>query len=122
MQRLKRNLLIAVCATFALVALCYRIYFEYVPRGVEYIPFTGHSFELPKITSPNGKSYRVYVNDAGGMHSGNYWTWVIDRDLLTGRFVVTEGYITSEYSTGDSDLNIEWDGDTPVIQFENGRY
>lgn len=84
-----------------------RIYFEYVPREVAYVPFVDYSHELPLITSPKGKSYQVFANDAGAMHSGNYWTWVIDSHWLAGRYVVTEGYITSEYSTGDSDLVVK---------------
>lgn len=122
MHRIKRTLFIVTCSTCVVVAIGVRAYFEYVPRGAAFIPFTGHSHELPAITSPNGASYRVFVNDAGAMHSGNYWTWVVGHHWLTGRYVVTEGYISTEYSTGDSDLVVNWNADIPVIDFEDGRY
>lgn len=121
-QHRKRKILIALACFIGVSVAGVRIYYEFVPRGVSFISFTGYSRQLPSITSPNGKTYQVFVNDAGAMHSGNYWTWVIDNHLLTGRYVVSEGYITSEYSTVDSDLIVEWDGDIPNIPFEKGRY
>ena len=118
----KRNLLITVVVLLVIPAVCVRIYYEIVPRGASFEPFLGYSHELPTITSPNGKPYRVFVNDAGAMHSGNHWTWVVDGHWLTGRYVVAEGYVTSEFATGEADLVVKWNGDQPVIRFEADRY
>ncbi len=122
MPQLTRKTIISIGSIVGAFAVGARIYYQLVPRGVEFTPFTEYSRQLSSVTSPNGKTYEVFVNDAGAAHSGNYWTWVIDNNWLTGRYVVTEGYITSEYSTGDSKLTVEWDGDIPDILFEKGRY
>ncbi|MGB0561772.1 MAG: hypothetical protein ACPGVO_08190 [Spirulinaceae cyanobacterium] len=121
MQPLKRKVLIALVCT-GMLATGVRIYYQWVPRGVAYTPFTSYSHQLPMLTSPNGKTYQVFVNDAGAMHSGNYWAWVIDSHWLTGRYVVTEGYLTSDYAKGELELIVEWDSDLPVIAFEDDRY
>ena len=58
---------------------CVRLYCGVVPRGASLEPFVGYSRELKRITPPQGKMYRVFVNDAGAIHSGNHWVWVVDH-------------------------------------------
>lgn len=122
MQRLTRKTLISVGCIVSALAVGVRIYYQLVPRGVEFTPFTEYSRQLPSVTAPNGKTYEAFVNDAGALHSGNYWTWIIDNHWLTGRYVATEGYLTSEYASGDTQLTVEWDGDVPKLPFKNERY
>lgn len=122
MPRLTRKTLISVGCIFSVLAISVRIYYQLVPRGVAFTPFTEYSRQLPSITAPNGKTYEVVVNDAGALHSGNYWTWVIDSHWLTGRYVATEGYLTSEYATGDRPLTVEWNGNVPKLPFKKERY
>lgn len=121
MGRTKRNLPRFIVGLVVVPAACIRLYFELVPRGAPLEPFLGYSFELPAITSPRGKSYRVFINDAGAAHSGNHWTWIVDHHWLTGRYVVAEGYLTSEYANQSSALVVQWNGDRPIIDFETGR-
>lgn len=121
MQRKNRRRLTILACLIALTAICFRIYFELVPRGASIIPFVGFSRELQTITSPTGQTFQVFVNDAGGMHSGNHTTWVVDRHWLTGRYVVMKGYVTPACATGKVPLVVRWNGDQPVVQFEKGR-
>ena len=118
---MKYKLLIAAVCILLIPLFCMRLYHAFVPRGASLEPFVGYSRELPPISSVTGKTYRVYANDAGAMHSGNHWVWVVDHHWLTGRRVVLEGYVTPEFATGDTDLLVEWKGDMPVIQFAAGR-
>ena len=56
-----------------------------VPLGASLEPLIGYSRELKRINSPQGKMYRVFVNDAGAMHSGNRWVWAVDHGWISGR-------------------------------------
>jgi hypothetical protein len=119
---MKYKCFIAVACVLVVSLFCTRLYYSYVPRGASLEPFLGYSRELPSIRSPAGKTYRVFVNDAGAMHSGNHWVWVVDHAWITGRRVVSDGYVTPEYATGEIALVVKWNGDEPVIQFAAGRY
>lgn len=117
-----RDLFLTIAFMAISVPGCLRLYHAFVPRGADFYPFTTASFQLTELESPSGKTYRVFVNDAGAMHSGNYWTWIVEDNLLSGMNVVSEGYITSEYSTGESELTVSWENDQPSVQFEPSRY
>lgn len=110
-------LVLAVCATV-------RIYFIFVPRGVSLEPYLLASVNGGEIISPNGTHYEVWFNDAGGAHSGNHWTWIVQDHIVFGRSVVTEGYLTSEFVVGADrkPFPVAWEGNRPVIEFADGRY
>ena len=118
---MKYKLLITVACILLMLLFCMRLYYEVVPRGASLEPFVGYSRELSTINSPAGKTYRVFVNDAGAMHSGNHWVWVVGHHWLTGRSVILEGYVTPQYATGEAELVLQWQGEVPVIQFAAGR-
>ena len=119
---MKQKNLIYLLLVLILPVFCVRFYYEVVPRGASLEPFVGYSRELNSITSPQGKIYRVFVNDAGAMHSGKHWVWVIDQGWIAGRYVVLEGYVDSEVAAGDAQLLVQWKGEQPIIQFESARY
>lgn len=118
---MKYKLLIAMACILLVPLFCTRLYYMVVPRGASLEPFVGYSQELSPISSPAGKTYRVFVNDAGAMHSGNHWVWVVDHHWLTGKRVILAGYVTPEYATGEAELLVQWQGDVPVIQFAATR-
>lgn len=74
------------------------------------------------MTAPNGTVYDVRVNDAGAMHSGNHWTWVVEYRWLTGMHVVTEGYLEPQVALDSNPIPVTWDGNRPVLPFAKGRY
>ncbi len=118
---MKHKLSIAVGCLLLMALFCTRLYYAFVPRGAALEPFVGYSRELSPISSPAGKTYRVFANDAGAMHSGNHWVWVVDHNWITGRHVILEGYVTPEYAAGEAELLVKWQGDMPAIQFAAGR-
>ena len=118
---MKYRFSIAVACTLLVPLLLMRVYYAFIPRGASLEPFVGYSRELNPIRSPAGKTCRVFVNDAGAMHSGNHWVWVIDHHWLTGKRVISDGYVTPEYANGEVELLVQWEGDVPVIQWADGR-
>jgi hypothetical protein len=61
------------------------------------------------MTSPGGSStIRVVVNDAGAMHSGNHWMWVLGKTFVGREKVLGEGYIDNiEYVRARS-IPVRW--------------
>ena len=106
----------------ALSLLLFRGYREFVPAGAKSTAYIMARIDGGTITSPNGKKYAIQFNDAGAMHSGHHWTWVIDYHWLTGMNVKTAGYLGAEYAVGQEQIPIEWSGDDPILPFKNGRY
>ena len=88
---MKYKLLIVVACILLMLLFCMRLYYEFVPRGASLEPFVGYSRELSTINSPAGKTYRVFVNDAGAMHSGNHWVWVVGQTWGVSVFVLGGG-------------------------------
>jgi hypothetical protein len=88
-------------------------------RSVE--PFLFWSRDLGTFRSPCGTSQvRVVVNDAGAMHSGNHWTWVLAPSPLGSR-VVAEGYLGSDAAGGQPPLR--WVSEREVeVTFLQGRH
>lgn len=111
---------IVALAIFIVASL--RVYREFVPAGANPIPYLGYSVDGGKITAPGGTSYNIRFNDAGGMHSGNHWTWVVKCNLLTGRYVEIAGYLGPEYAVDREKIPVQWDGELPVLPFRTGRY
>ena len=116
---LKRNkyLVIAAIALLCLV----RAWFAVVPFGASPIPFLVAKVDGGTIQSPNGHRYQVWFNDAGAMHSGPHWTWVVSGSLLFGKHVVTEGYLGPEHAVDKKPIAVNWGSGKPVIQFLDSR-
>ena len=114
---IKRTVIVATC-----LLLLLRGYRELVPAGAKSTAYILASVDGGTITSPNGSEYAIHFNDAGSMHSGNHWTWVVDYNWLTGLRVKTAGYLGAEYAVDREQIPIEWDGEDPILTFENGRY
>lgn len=120
-KRFKTTIKLAAILAILLLFLL-RGYREFVPAGAKSTAFILASVDGGTITSPSGNEYSIHFNDAGGMHSGRHWTWVVDYHWLTGLHVKTAGYLGAEFAVDREQIPIEWDGDNPVLPFENGRY
>jgi hypothetical protein len=96
-------ILLILCATVL------RVYHHFVPWHVSLIPYTLASVSGPKATSPDGRvSLSIVVNDAGAMHSGCFWTWIIDDSWFWGRYVVAEGYLRDNVAFEEQKLPLVW--------------
>ena len=111
---------IAIFAVLTLSVL--RIYREFAPAEAKSTAYILASVEGGTITSPAGNEYMIQFNDAGGMHSGHHWTWVVGYSWLTGSYVKTAGYLDAEYAVDGQQIPVKWNGEQPVFPFENGRY
>ena len=124
MKLRKRIFAISVVALIA-ISIWLRIYFQFIPRGLRWdslIPFTSATVDGGQIASPNGTPYRAWFNDAGGMHSGHHWTYIVGYNSLTGKLLVDEGYLGAEYAVEGEEIPISWNGESPVLPFRSGRY
>lgn len=111
-----------VFAVAILIVASFRVHREFVPAGANPIPYLGYSVDGGTITAPEGTSYNIRFNDAGGMHSGNHWTWVVKYNFLTGRYVEIAGYLGPEYAVDGEEIPVQWVGELPVLPFRAGRY
>src|SRR4051812_18884446 len=96
-----------------------------VPAGLRvgsFEPFYLWSRDLGTFPSPEGTlEVRVVVNDAGAMHSGNHWTWVLSFSRLCGWRVVAEGYLFYE-DTRRETLPLRWLSEKEIeVRFRQGR-
>ena len=110
---------IAILAVLALLFL--RVFREFVPAGAKPTAYILASVDGGTVSSPNGNEYAIKFNDAGAMHSGRHWTWVVGYSWLAGSYVKTAGYLGSEYAVEGKQIPIEWNGEHPVLPFESGR-
>ncbi len=99
-----------------------RIYREFVPAGAKPIAYLGFSIDAGNTVSPDGTLYSIRINDAGGMHSGNHWTWVVHHHWFFGLRIKTAGYLGPEYAVDGKTISVDWDGNEPVLPFLPGRY
>jgi len=66
------------------------------------------------LRSPDGSCIlNVYFNDAGAMHSGNHWTWIIKNDIFSGKSCVAQGYMSAVDKDGP--FPATWDGNEHMI-------
>jgi hypothetical protein len=95
-----------------------------VPRGVDKPSAFAWGEDGPPLVSPKGDwKLRVRFNDAGAMHSGNFWTWVIAKDRYGWEYVIAEGYSDSSVRYGEQALPVHWlDDGAFEIKFVDGRY
>lgn len=123
MKKLKRAGVFIICVVvFLLIAI--RAWPRVVPWGASVQPFLLASHSGGTLNSPdNQRELKVYFNDAGAMHSGNFWVWVVEDDWLLGPRVVNEGYLLQEHSNGTQPIPITWSaGNNFTIDFRPGRY
>ena len=108
-----RNLVILV-VLFALVASVWRTYRHIIPSGTAFYPYWAWLdpiVEGPKLVCPDDNSViQVQFCDAGGAQSGNYWTWLIIDEWLTGKHVIAEGYSDSYVRRGEATFPVRWLG------------
>lgn len=121
---LKRNLAVAAALVVVLGVAAVRGYFAIVPRGASFYPWTMARVDGPILKSPDGqRTVRVYFNDAGAMHSGNHWTWVVEDSWLCGRRVVSEGYLGPDVAVSGAPVPLEWGAHNEIrVQFLAGRH
>ena len=116
---------VVVCFAAALLVVAAWGFRQVVPAGLRLRsvePFYFWSRDLGTFTSPEGANeVRVLVNDAGAMHSGNHWAWVITSSAVWGRRIVAEGYVDSAEARGDS-LPLRWLSEDEIeVTFRQGR-
>lgn len=89
-----------------------------VPVGASITPFllasTDEGHTIP------GEPYQIIYNDAGGMHSGNFWTWIV-RDYGICRIVVAEGYSSTEVRKGEVPFPVRRTAGRIEVGFAKGR-
>jgi hypothetical protein len=121
---MKRNILIAAACVAVVALAAVRTYFGFVPRGAAFQPWVLARVDGPELRSPDGRRVvRVYFNDAGGMHSGNHWTWVVEDGWWLGRRVVAEGYLGPDVAVRGAAVPLEWGPDNEVrVRFLPRRY
>ena len=95
-----------------------------VPRGVNKPSAFAYGEDGTPLVSPVGDwVLRVRFNDAGAMHSGHHWTWVIARDRYGWEYVIAQGYSEPGIRRGERPLPVRWiDNDTFEVAFLDGRY
>ena len=89
-----------------------------VPIGASIQPFLLASTDEGHTIAD--QPYRIIYNDAGAMHSGNFWTWII-RDYGVCRVVVREGYSSTEVRKGRVPFPVRKVGGRTEIGFAKGR-
>ena len=95
-----------------------------MPWGASVGPFVLASDSGPTLRSPDGRrTLQVYFNDAGAMHSGNHWTWVVEDLWLAGPRVVSEGYLGPAIRRGEEPVPLAWANDNRFgIAFAPSRH
>ncbi len=97
--KILRRVILAGIALLAVTILWTRI----VPIGASPQPFLLASVdEGHRIPD---RPYQIYYNDAGAMHSGNFWTWIV-KDYGVFKVVVAEGYSTTSVRRGEVSMPI----------------
>lgn len=90
---------IITCSIVIVISLSSRI----VPFKANPIPYLVASVdEGHKVP---GKPYRIIYNDGGGMHSGNFWTYLV-KDSAVFSSVIVQGYQTSDVRYGKSPIPV----------------
>jgi hypothetical protein len=117
----RRIALLALAAAAALLG--WRAYRAVVPSGAGFTPYACYSVVKGVYSSPRGRHHlRVVYNDAGAMHSGNHWTWLVTDHWFTGKRVVAQGYRSAPEIWAEP-FEINWvDDDTFGVSFLTKRY
>lgn len=86
-------------------------------------PFYMWSRDLGSFPSPEGtNAVQIVVNDAGAMHSGNHWVWIIHSTRLSGQRILAEGYV--EFVERDRErFPLRWVSEGEIeVTFCQGRH
>ena len=113
---MKNSRRLKVVRVFCLIAiiclLAVRLFREFVPGGATVLPFWLASDNGPELTSPSGaRVVYVFFNDAGALHSGGHWTWVVEDHWFFGPRVVAEDELSRSIRNGDEPVPLSWDED-----------
>ena len=113
-----------VCAAVLFLTLAWRVR-QVVPLGLRlrsFVPFYFASRDLGTFSSPEGTNeVTVIINDAGAMHSGNHWTWIIKSSPHDGGQVVAEGYLLYPDTCRET-LPLRWLSERKIeVRFRQGR-
>ena len=109
---------------FAIIAYPLTIH-HFIPRGLNILrsgeAFYGASESRGIFSSPAGTSrVEVITNDAGAMHSGNFWTWIIVEHWW-GKEIVAQGFLGS--SRIQDPVPLSWTGEKSfMVTFCKSRY
>ena len=114
-----RYLILCLAVT---VCVGFRAYTAIVPLGAKPLAYLLAKVNGGTITSPNGVAYEVWFNDAGAMHSGAHWTWIVSNNAILGKLVVTEGYLGPEHAHDNKTISLEWKDDIPKVDFLASRH
>ena len=79
------------------IVILIRVYHQVVPWSLGWwnpLPYLIFSVDHGYVISPDGKKcVHVEINDAGAMHSGNHWMFVVQNSWLSGKHVISGGYV-----------------------------
>jgi hypothetical protein len=122
-----RQILLLLMVPLVIIAVAWRVYRHLVPSGTDFYPYWAlldPIVEGPKLISPPGRRViHVMLNDAGAVHSGNFWTWLIVDDWLTGKRVIAEGYSLPDVRYQTVPFPLRWlDDRTITVAFAAGRH
>jgi hypothetical protein len=116
---MKKNLIIVLGTGMVMLSAATIVFLRILPIGAMCIPYCIASVDEGH-TVP-GMPWKIVYNDAGGAHSGNFWTWVLeDRGLY--RIVVAQGYSTADVRYGRSPLPAKLEGGAIYLGFTRHRY
>jgi len=120
-----RKRIFTIVALVLMLAFGYRCLCAFVPPKVSLEAFLFASTRGQDLRSPDGsQTLSVYINDAGAMHSGNHWVWIVKDDIAFGTRVVVEGYITAleRERLTSVPLTVTWNDRTLSVDFSRSRY
>jgi hypothetical protein len=102
----------------------WRLYREYTPKGAKYWAWKDARVVGPTFTSPDGThTVKVSFNDAGAMHSGNHWMWIVEYSRLSGMRVVAGGFVGPAITIDGEPVEFEWTSqNTFRVKCLSGRY
>jgi len=104
-------------------AVALRCYRALVPWDAQVYPWLMARVSGPVLTSPDGRrTLKVYFNNAGAMHSGNHWTWVVEESRWLGRRVVAQGYLSPQEAVSGGAVPLTWgEGNSIGVAFLAGK-
>ena len=120
------KILLIVVPLVAIVG-AWRIYRHVIPSSTDFWPYWSWLDPIqkgPRLISLDGSQVvQVMFSDGGAAQSGNFWTWLIVDEWLTGKCVIAEGYSDTSVRQGDVPFPCRWlDSQTLSVGFSQGRY
>ena len=124
-ERFMPSTIVVLITGAVLYSAYYVVVWWGVPAGVDNpIAWRWWAVDGEPIRSPDGLwVISVRFHDAGAMHSGPHWTWLVARGRWGRRRVIAEGFSTSDVRMGRAPLPVRWiDNKTFDIDFQSQRY